>query len=356
MDTVFPFGLPRETVLPLVLHVATWALHFWAAGYVVMGTLWLAILGVGQPEDPPPVSEALRDWLPAGFGGTITLAVAPLLFVQVLYRTEFYTAQTLMWLFWIPLGPILILAFYLLYLLKSHSVDRWSPYVVRGIAGLAFLCFLLTAFCWTANHLTSLDPATWPEVYRTGQLAIDPFEVFIRMGVWLSAMLPGFAVLVGWQLHLSLPTSQVTPAAGGLRVLAALGLVGVLGFGSVWLGTLPGEVQSLIWGIVTGPYLALGVVGVLLAGLGTVWGYTARSALWLNSLGVFCLMVSLAAIRETVRLGSMLEHERLDRAMATHADLAQVQGMPVFFAFLVLNATLIVLCIRAVAKQVQRPK
>ena len=98
MDSMFPFGFPGPTAFYLTLLVLTFALsqalmHYVLAGclYVAWATMWPGKGGV--PRDQQPLAATLRDWMPFLLGAAITAGVAPLLFIQIVYQRQFYTAN-----------------------------------------------------------------------------------------------------------------------------------------------------------------------------------------------------------------------------------------------------------------------
>src|SRR5688572_12456208 len=125
---MFPFDQPPATALYLSLYLLTLVLHVLSMNYVLAGQSYLAVVGVLEVVRGPLRSQEapaakLRDWSPFALGVTITAGVAPLLFVQILYKRPFYTANLLLFHRWMAILPVLIVAFYLLYLQKSK---RWS--------------------------------------------------------------------------------------------------------------------------------------------------------------------------------------------------------------------------------------
>ena len=78
------------------------------------------------------------------------------MFLQILYKRQFYTANLLLFNRFMLLLPALIVAYYMLYLIKSHALAGDGP-VVRGpVTIVAFACFFYTAWAWTENHVLSL--------------------------------------------------------------------------------------------------------------------------------------------------------------------------------------------------------
>ena len=87
--------------------------------------------------------KVVRDWLPAVLGLAITTGIAPLLFVQILYKRQFYTANLLLFNRFMLLLPALIVAYYMLYLVKSHALagagtDGPRAGGVRGASPVSF--------------------------------------------------------------------------------------------------------------------------------------------------------------------------------------------------------------------------
>ena len=74
-------------------------------------------------------------------GLAITTGIATLLFLQILYKREFYTANLLLFNRFMLLLPALIFAYYMLYLIKSHALGgRWA--ILRApVTIVAFACF-----------------------------------------------------------------------------------------------------------------------------------------------------------------------------------------------------------------------
>ena len=94
----------------------------------------------------------------------MTLGVAPLLFVQVLYGRVFFTSSILMAWFWLAIVPLVILAYYGAYLLafRGERLGRAG----RWVAVVATLCFAAVAFLQVTNATRGLRPETFLDAYR----------------------------------------------------------------------------------------------------------------------------------------------------------------------------------------------
>lgn len=223
--------------LVLALYIATLALHAVFIGYVVAGTAFALV----RKDDP--IATTVRDRLPFMLGCGITAGVAPLLFLQLLHQTRFYTANLLLGPRWLAVVPVLIAGFYALYVQKMS--ERWR----RPALALALACFVFVAWSWSELHeLMQADPM-WRVFYALGDRVYLTASVPARLVVLLGAMATAFAMVAAW--------STDEPGRKRLARIAILSRVVSTG-GAIWLWqtgfTAHGPV--LAWVIV----LALAVV------------------------------------------------------------------------------------------------
>ena len=155
MDAPFPFGLPLPSAVYGALLPLTFALHLLAAQLLLAGSACLAWNALRSPATSSPLRGLLIDWLPFAMGVTISLGVAPLLFLQIVDQQRFYTANLLLFHRWMAVLPVLIGAFYLLYLQKASATLRYHPLSGRLIPTVVFLSVAFVGFSWTENHLLS---------------------------------------------------------------------------------------------------------------------------------------------------------------------------------------------------------
>lgn len=370
MDSVFPFGLPFHLAFYLVLYVLTLVIHAVLMTYVLAGTGWLAFatLFPGQADQPRParpLAVVLRDWMPFVLSGAITAAIAPLLFVQLVYRPHFYTANLLLGWRWMVVIPVLAAGFYLLYVLKSRTVATWSV-TARASLGLCTAgCFLFIAFCWTANHLLSIDRAYWTEAYVAGAGVKQWPTLLLRLGTWVAGAYATMSVLAGWQLawkrqaasqrseedsNSALAVQDIDRDVRRMAMIACNGLVVASGMAIVYANGLPGTTRSLLTGIFAAPWLIAAVAGVVIQLAG--WLLMMKHGIWSSKLmglvtvGASMMLFGTAVGRETIRLAQV--DLRVIEASAEQAF--QISGFGVFSVFLVLNALLITFCIRIVRR------
>src|SRR5690606_20316590 len=135
------------TAVYLTLFVGTWVLHVVFMHYVLGGSLYLVgrTLVHGNRAEQIAPAALLREWLPFLLSAAITAGIAPLLFAQVAYQHRFYTANLLLFYRWLAILPALLIAFYMLYLLKAHAAVLQRP-AFRVIAKLTIVvCVLYVA-------------------------------------------------------------------------------------------------------------------------------------------------------------------------------------------------------------------
>jgi hypothetical protein len=160
-----PAGLPAPAWLLQILLVFTFVLHVLAMNLLVGGTTIMAIsLRKGKNSTfHAELAKRLSKALPVTMSLTITLGVAPLLFVQVLYGQAFYTASVLMAWFWLSVVLLVLLAYYGLYLVQFRP--DWLGKWVTPIAWVSAILILLVGLLFTHNATLSISPAKWAEMY-----------------------------------------------------------------------------------------------------------------------------------------------------------------------------------------------
>jgi hypothetical protein len=373
MQTLFPFGFPWPTAMYLTLFIVTAAIYMVFMHYVLAGSIVL-FLGYMTPGarrriEGGPASQrrsglglilnVVRDWLPAVLGLAITAGVAPLLFVQILYKHDFYTANLLLFNRFMLLLPALIVAYYMLYLLKSHALVARGA-LARGLAPfVAFACFFYTAWAWTENHVLSLRHEVWLTQYATTAWIFRDAEIWPRLGYWLTAAFPTLAVAVAWQLHWGRAIHDpitVDLASRRLRALAILGVFTAAAEAWLWLLYLEPAARATVLSRMAAPYAILAVLGMAIqAGC---WltiqagaDMTARRLLVISA-GATATFIGTLVVREARRLAAIDVTALYD----AHRQAAQVGGMGVFLTFFVVNAGLIGTCVWVVKRSFPRER
>ena len=111
------------------------------------------------------LAQHLVSLLPITLAATITLGVAPLLFVQTLYGQFFYTSSILMAWPWLAVVPLVIVAYYGIYLYAWQG-ERLGDRRIWVGAGSALL-LMVVAFLYVNNITLMLTPDRWHEIYAS---------------------------------------------------------------------------------------------------------------------------------------------------------------------------------------------
>jgi len=364
MSAPFPFQYPSPTAFYLALYLLTFVLHQAFMHYVLAGGLYVAWATIlpgrqTQPRTVEPLVATLRDWMPFLLSAAITAGIAPLLFIQIVYQLQFYTANLLLWWRWMLVVPVLIIAFYLLYLIKSSMLWNW-PYPLRVLVATGTsLCFVFVGFCWTANHLLANSRSSWPEVYGTGRLPLFASIVVPRMLIWIGGSFATMSVIVGWQLISrkqaavladdSKSTNELTDeSASHLPLLSWSGLAVALLSSLAYLVQLDGVTRGIVFGWSFLPYVLLLVAGAAMQGYGWYQQWTVKMltirGLVLASAGCALTLLSVAVLREAIRMRAIDLTEMATR----HADATKVGGFGVFLVAAIVVSGVIGWCIRLV--------
>jgi len=189
-DTV-PLAAPWWLFWTLLL--GTFLFHLLAMNLVLGGTLFAAFSRLKSSSahgvEAKKLSGYLSKFLPVLVAAAITFGVAPLLFVQVLYGRALYTSSILMGWYWLLVIPLLITAYYSLYLVafKDDPADSRT----KILSWVAVATLGLIAFIYTNNMSLMLRPETFLERYiaesrgltlNLGDLTLIPRFLHIVLG------------------------------------------------------------------------------------------------------------------------------------------------------------------------------
>jgi hypothetical protein len=214
-----PLPQPAPPLLLWALLQVTFLLHLVAMNVVLGGSILALHWRFSRRAEDAPHRAALLAFfakaLPVAVAATVTLGVAPLLFVQVLYGRLFFTSSILMAWFWLAVVPLVIVAYYGAYLLAFRGESLGGR--ARGVAALVALVFATTAFLYVSNVTRALRPDTFGEAYRAS-----------GRGLTLNLADPTL-----WPRYLHLLLGAVAVAALGVALLGVVRRAHDAGF-SAW--------------------------------------------------------------------------------------------------------------------------
>jgi hypothetical protein len=164
-----PIPLPAPAGLLTALLVLTFTLHILAMNVTLGGTLIAAVsdfIGRRRADERfQRLAQDLVSLLPITLAATITLGVAPLLFIQTLYGQFFYTSSIILAWPWMAVVPLVIVAYYGIYLYAWQG-DRLGDRRILVGAGSALL-LIVVAFLYVNNITLMLTPDRWQDVYAS---------------------------------------------------------------------------------------------------------------------------------------------------------------------------------------------
>lgn len=164
-----PIPLPGPIWLLKGLLLLTFVLHLIPMDLILGGTLLVAVSHFRCRRGGPTAAHhehlaalAARA-LPAAVAFTITLGVAPLLFVQVLYGQLYFTSSVLMAWPWLAVMGLLLLGYYGTYwhAMRFRELGPRAAWVAVGVS----LTFLAIAFLFVNNLSLLQDPGAWRALY-----------------------------------------------------------------------------------------------------------------------------------------------------------------------------------------------
>lgn len=322
MDPVIPIAdplpLPAPPLLSWALLQLTFLLHLLAMNVVWGGSLLALHWRLSRREEDAAHRAALLAFfakaLPVAIAAAVTLGVAPLLFVQVLYGRLFFTSAILMAAFWLSVVPLVIVAYYGAYLIAFRGEALGSR--ARWVAGVVALLFTAVAFLYTANFTQMLRPDTFLAAYRAGgrglvlSLADPTFWPRLLHTLFGAVAVAGLGVaLYGAWRRGDAPDLSAWAIRRGTTAFGVSTAVNIV-IGLVYLMTLPRPVLlGLVGGdahgtglLVLGIVLAVGIAGHGLFALGAKDPVKATTALAGTLLLTVVVMVLL---RDRVRTLSL---------------------------------------------------
>ncbi len=198
-----PMPLPAPVWLLKTLLFVVFTLHLVFMNCMLAGGFTAAFNAIRGRSDRHPLSRKLAAELgrvlPVLVTFTVTLGVAALLFVQVLYGNLLYASSILIGVYWFSVVILVMLGYYGYYFFNLKSGERASKTSIVVLT-LSVLCFLAIGFIFTNNMTLMWTPQHWLEMYRarpsgfhlnTGDVSLWPryFHTIVgAFGVFTAAL------------------------------------------------------------------------------------------------------------------------------------------------------------------------
>ena len=160
-----PNPLPAPYWVFKLLLVVTFFLHILAMNFMLGGAI-LALLARWRQKGNQYGNRIFFDVakkVPVFMATTISLGIAPLLFVQVLYGQYFYTSSILIAWPWFLVIAFLIAAYYGFYFVSYRGERR--PRAAGRVMLFSITLVLIIGFIYTNNLTLSQVPSHWADKY-----------------------------------------------------------------------------------------------------------------------------------------------------------------------------------------------
>jgi hypothetical protein len=304
LPTPDPMPLPGPVWLMLTLLLLTFLLHLFAMNLTVGGTAIALFCSLNRKTDEfaDRLASDLGKILPVSFAFTVTLGVAALLFVQVLYGNLLYASSILIGAFWISVIPTLIVTYYALYYVKSHPNSL-------AVLWLAALLPLIIGFIYVNNFTLMLSPQRWLELYRRSTAGVslnwsDPTMIPRYLHMMLGAFaIAGLFVFAAGAWKRSTPYGQWLLSRGSLWF--AVPTVLNYGAGMWFVIALPRPVLLGLFGTpIAASLIGLGMLFPLAAVMHAMLAVRTKKTLLHARLAVttaVLTMVVMVIVRQVVR-------------------------------------------------------
>ncbi|HTS17348.1 MAG TPA: hypothetical protein VMP11_07240 [Verrucomicrobiae bacterium] len=152
--------------LVTILHLVTLTLHFVAMNFLFGGLIIVIHAGLRKRWDDPTLLKFVR-LFPAAMAATVTLGVAPLLFLQMTFPKPVYSAAIVSGWFWLGVIGAVIVAYYALYrsVLRGEKTGKVSlAALVLALAGMVYVSFVYSSVFSMAER-----PALIQQLYAQDQ-------------------------------------------------------------------------------------------------------------------------------------------------------------------------------------------
>lgn len=357
-----PLPQPAPTWLLWALLLLTFYLHLVPMNLALGGALLATVARLRGRRDPHALALAMAAAaaLPSVFAATITLGVAPLLFLQVLHGRVFFGSAVLMAWPWLSVVGLLLAAYYGAY--RLAHLARTAPARGLGLAALVAALLLAIAFLYSSNMSLMLRAGDFPAVtaggasgwhWNTGDPTLLPRFLHMLLGAVAVGAL-GLA-LIGFLQRRTDPGAATWAMQFGCGWAAGATFVNTI-VGSWWLLVLPRDVLLRFMGrdpaaaVALMAGVGLGMVALSLCAL----GWRAKDPAPAVRCGIVAMLGTLAAMVVT---RDQLRESALAQLGLAPATWVEPQWGPtlIFVTLLLVAIATIAWMVMALAGEKQTP-
>ncbi|RMF25854.1 MAG: hypothetical protein D6760_00020 [Deltaproteobacteria bacterium] len=272
------------------LHIVTLTLHFAAMNFLFGG---LIVLLAGRFEGGwrHPVVSRYVTLLPSAMAATITLGVAPLLFTQLVYHRQVYSAAIISAWFWLGILALAVVAYYLFYAASFAPAEggKRARLLVPAVVVLLAISFLYSSVFSLAER-----PDAMKTIYAANQSGWVLNPHFGDYSVRWLLMVLGAVAVGGFCVGVVGRDNDEAFEVG--RRFFTYSVIGASVLGVFYLGTLGEQVGPFMrgWGI------RAVTIGLVLT-LASLWLFSSRR-LVASGVLLFVSLGSMVFARHELRL------------------------------------------------------
>jgi len=315
-----PAGLPAPVWFLQFFKLVGFILHLWPMHLFFAGSMLAAAAMFQGGPTSRTAAARLGRVLPFAVAIGVNFGIVPLLFVQVTHYRLFYPATILMAWPWFSVVPILVVAYYGIYLFswqqREPKLRPWAgPAILIGAVG-----FVLISFLFVNTMTLMVEPDRWVKIWQD----TDTSGAVTGLGLnWTEgSLLPRWLMMFGLALGsvgawLAIDTAffakdesetyRTEANTLAVRIYGA-GTALAMVMGAIYIfGTLPDEVRGWLLSGWRLPLFGLTSLAPLLGFAALVWQSrqaTAKSA-WLVLAAHFGVLVVNAVSRQLVQTASI---------------------------------------------------
>jgi hypothetical protein len=346
-------GQPIAPWISQFLMALTLALHWVFIAITLCGSIFYFSSRKDHSDEMINVQQRLASFLPFSLSMAMTLGIAPLLFVQVLYGNFFYSSTIMFGWVWLGLLPLTAANLYLLFLGRYQNKKGKSCHL---IAIIVLLFMAASAVILSSNSTLLQNPQDW-ESFRS-LAANKPYLADATL--WPRLMLAAFALFAGGNLFIALYLRfKLDMSDNGARKkitsklkLTVIGIIGVL-LACIWVSqSLNANVKSIILNSWESVFVYVSIVSLILALLLSILSLGGKMIfLLLGSVSFFMALLCLAFTRDTLRRAALSDYFNLYEISVK----AQWSSLVLFLIVFVLGLLLVAYMVNLAITSRQKP-
>lgn len=277
--------------LVTLLHLLTLALHFVAMSLLLGGatiTLWSSLRSRWSGSSAVDFSRLF----PAATAATVTLGVAPLLFLQLVFPRQVYAASIVSGWFWLSVIAAVIVAYYAFY--RASFSAQQTGRANQAMLALAAAGLIYISLVYSSVFSLAEQPALIRTLYAKNQSGLVWNPAVAGYGLrWLHMVMGaltvgGFFIGMMGQDSPDVAATGKTAFWGGMLAAAAAGTAYLVALGSI------------LKPLMRSPAMAVLTVAILLA-LASLHFFSRRK-FWVSGTALFLSVFGMVYVRHTVRL------------------------------------------------------